>query len=166
MATRKRVKKGGARQAKSARASSARGSNDKKKLLDAMRTFVRSEGTAYLDDPNITSIGIGHKITDGKRGNDLCIQFTVRKKGSGSVLEALNTQPMPKTVSIAGQDIPTDVIQREYRPGYELVAEAVKDVRKQRLTKLVPGISVGHPATTAGTLGAIVYDRRDGLPCV
>jgi endonuclease G len=41
-----------------------------------------------------------------------------------------------------------------------------KSDRKQRRDPLVPGISVSHPSGTAGTLGLIVFDLKDGTPYI
>ena len=38
--------------------------------------------------------------------------------------------------------------------------------RRRRYDPIQPGISVGHRRVTAGTLGAIVYDRRTGQPYI
>jgi hypothetical protein len=38
--------------------------------------------------------------------------------------------------------------------------------RRARTTPLLGGISVGNPRTSAGTLGAIVWDLEDGAPCI
>ena len=38
--------------------------------------------------------------------------------------------------------------------------------RRRRLARICPGLSVAHVDGSAGTIGAIVYDRRTGRPCV
>lgn len=138
-------------------------------FLKKLKEFVRSQGEAYLSDPNITSVGIGFKMKDGKRTPDLSVQFTVRTKAENDdELEKLGSRPIPKSVTVAGRQVATDVIQRQYEPGWKLVAEgeAVKEDRKKRRPVIVPGISVGHPKTTAGTVGAIVFDAHTGTPCM
>ncbi len=140
-------------------------------LTENLRHFIRTEGSRYLQDPNITSIGIGYKVSDGKRTNDLSIQFTVKSKPEehGSLPEGINTTRIPETLEIDGVTLPTDVLQRDYEPGYELMElEAVEDidVRKLRQDTLVPGLSVSHPLGTAGTLGMIAFDARTGDACM
>ena len=81
-------------------------------LLVALREFLRTEGEVYLDDPNVTSIGIGYKTTSGRRTPELCVQFTVvEKQGDPEALAALGTNPVPRTIPIAGIDVPTDVVE-------------------------------------------------------
>ncbi len=152
-------------------------------FLRKLKEFVRSEGAAFLRDPNITSVGIGYRTKDGKPQTtedgkpQLAIQFTVRRKAKGArgtpeldaELEALGSRLIPPEMEIAdtGVRVETDVVERAYEPAYELVGEREieQDERKKRRPVLVPGISVGHPKTTAGTMGAVVYDAHTGSPC-
>jgi len=135
---------------------------------EALRRFVRARAAEFLADPNITSIGIGIK------GGVPCIQFTVGKKVAKDVakeskleaLGALRTRLIDPWLEVDGVRVPTDVVERKYRKGFEVIVQDVKDARKQRLETLVPGISVSHPTGTAGTLGAIVYDTKSGAPCI
>jgi endonuclease G, mitochondrial len=137
-------------------------------LQEKLRRYIRLEGEKHLADPNVTSIGIGYKQTEGKKPGALCIQFTVGKKLSRDTveLEALRTKLLPESIEIEGERVPTDVIQRSYRAGFEIVQEALPSKRKQRQATISPGLSVSHPSATAGTLGAIVFDRQSGAPCM
>ncbi|MFR9769711.1 DNA/RNA non-specific endonuclease [Nocardia sp. SC052] len=136
-------------------------------LLAALRKFIRSKGENFLEDPNISSIGIGHKQVDGKSTGEIAVQFTVHEKVSEpEALEALGTSAIPETVTVDGIEVPTDVLQRTFEPAFRLVTEAAAPERKSRLDPIVPGISVAHPSTTAGTIGCVVYDRDDGTPYV
>ncbi len=133
-------------------------------LSAALRAFIRAEGSGYLRDPNVSSIGIGYKVRQGKRTDEVCVQFTVDTKATPEQFEALNTAPLPESVSVAGITVRTDVLQRSYRPDFRVVAEADVDARKTRIDPVRPGVSVGHPTITCGTIGAIVYDRETGTP--
>jgi endonuclease G, mitochondrial len=135
-------------------------------MKESLRNFVRSEAVKYLDDPHITSVGIGYKQKDGKPTNEVCIQFTVKSKLPEPELEAMGRPPIPKVFVINGKEVSTDVLEREFHPSYLIVQPEAKSSRKQRLDTLVPGISVSHPSGTAGTLGAIVYDLTSGQPCM
>lgn len=144
-------------------------SRGKKRITEvALRDFLRKEAGNLLQDDNITSVGVGLKndFLDSKTPEAervLCIQFSVRKKVPEGMLESLGTALIPPTIRVNGVDVPTDVVEREYRPSYQIVGESMKDTRKQRVSPLVPGISVGHPKITAGTLGAVVYDKSGKL---
>ena len=82
-------KKATAQSAKKAR-KTGKGATGDKDLLAALRQFIRTQGENYLQDPNISSIGIGYKVTDGRRTPELSVQFTVNEKHSApEALEAL-----------------------------------------------------------------------------
>ncbi|MCS6284401.1 MAG: DNA/RNA non-specific endonuclease [Nitrospira sp.] len=134
--------------------------------MESLKSFVRAQGLKYLNMPNITSVGIGHKIKGGVKLDKIAVSFTVGKKAKPEALEALGTQSIPTSFLIEGVEVPTDVIEREYAPSFKVLPEAGKDLRKQRLDPIVPGGSVGHPTVTAGTIGCVVYDRQDGTPCI
>ncbi len=82
-------------------------------LLRALRRFLRTEGERYLDDPNVASVGIGHKVTDGRRTPELSVQFVVEEKLTDpGDLAARGTTPVPDAITIAGIRVPTDVLER------------------------------------------------------
>ena len=148
-------KKATAQSAKKARKSD-KGATGDKDLLAALRRFIRTEGEDYLRDPNISSIGIGYKVTDGKRTPELSVQFTVNEKHSApDALEALGTTPVPESITINGVEVPTDVLERRYEPAFRVVAEPVTVERKVRIDPIVPGVSVGQRARQRRD------DRRD-----
>ena len=134
-------------------------------LHAALRTFIRTRGSAYLRDPNISSIGVGYKKRVGQDTNEIAIQFTVADKAQPEALAAMGTRLIPETITVDGVAVPTDVVQRVYRPSFKVVAEAVHSDRKKRIDPVQPGVSVGHVEVSAGTIGAVVYDA-DGTPCV
>ena len=78
----------------------------------ALRRFIRARGAEYLDDPNVTSVGIGRKNGDG----ELSIVFTVSTKADASALEAMETELLPDSIEIEGYTVITDVEQRQYNP--------------------------------------------------
>ena len=134
---------------------------------EALRQFIRSRGPELLRQPHVTSVGIGYKVRDGRETGELAIQFTVDRKLAPETLEAERIPLLPASFTIDGMEVPTDVLQRRFRPAWELVGpeRMAKDIRKQRLDPVRPGCSIAHPQETAGTLGAIVYDLRDGAAC-
>jgi endonuclease G len=142
-------------------------STEDEELLTALRQFIRARGEEYLKDPNITPIGIGHKVTDGERKPTISIQFTVREKvAEPEALEALGTSAVPPSITVGGVEVPTDVLERHYEPSFREIAEPVAVQRKVRLDPVVPGLSVGNVHVSAGTIGGVVYDKGDGTPYV
>ncbi|MFF3326437.1 DNA/RNA non-specific endonuclease [Streptomyces sp. NPDC002889] len=137
------------------------------KLTTSLRQFIRTQGPGYLKDPNITSVGIGYKEKrDGSRSKEIALQFTVGKKRGLEELEGLNTEPIPATVVVDGTEVPTDVIERSYQTQFRVVAEPESPARKTRLDPIFPGASIGHVQVSAGTIGCIVFDKKNGTPYV
>lgn len=132
----------------------------------ALREYVRAHGSAFLADPNVTSVGVGHKMVAGRVTDEVCLQFTVRVKVPAERLSALPTSLLPEQVEVGEHAVATDVVERTFAPAYAVVPEADSDARKVRADPVVPGISVAHPTVSAGTIGLVVHDREDGTPYV
>ena len=131
--------------------------------LDALREFVRTKAIDFLRDPNINSVGIGYKVTKGVETKQLAVQFTVDAKAAPEALGGLGSVPIPKTFTVGGVEVPTDVVQRKYRPTYRVVQSTAKGERRTRRDPIQPGISVGNARERdAGTLGCVVYDAQSG----
>jgi endonuclease G len=127
-----------------------------------LKSFVRKIAPAYLNQQNINSVGIGYKIKGGKVTDQLSIQFTVNEKIGLESLESINEEPIPESIDIDGVEVPTDVIQRNFKINLKTQEEKIKSIRKQRLDPVLPGCSVGHPTISAGTVGCVVYDNMSG----
>jgi endonuclease G len=83
------------------------------KLLDHQGNFVRTWGSEYLKDFNISSVGIGHKIKDGKPTEEIAVQFTVKRKASSEDLK--NIEPVvatPESFIIEGVEVPTNIFNK------------------------------------------------------
>jgi endonuclease G len=111
----------------------------------------------YSHRENVTGVDVGFRYDKGKRTSDMAVRIHVREKIPEHALEA--DEIFPKAI----EGVPIDVIQAVYTPHQEPAAvEPEEDLidRRLRFDRLQPGISVGHQSVTAGTLGAIVFDRR------
>ncbi|MEU1406583.1 DNA/RNA non-specific endonuclease [Streptomyces sp. NPDC005728] len=135
-------------------------------LIASLRQYVRARGPELLKDPNVTSVGIGRKVTGGKRGKQVVLQFTVESKAEAEHLEALGAAVIPPTVTVDGAEIPTDVIERSYDAHFRTLAEVESPARKVRQDPIAPGVSVGAVTVTAGTIGCVAFDKTDGTPYV
>jgi endonuclease G len=148
-------------------APSAKG--DPSGLVALLRRYIRARGPELLEDPNVTSVGIGRKVTAGRRGKQVALQFTVESKAEPDGLEALGTTLIPETVTVDGVEVPTDVIERSYKPYFRPVDEPESPRRKRLCDPIEPGVSVGLSGSEppgAGTIGCIVFDKADGTPYV
>ncbi|MET1259415.1 DNA/RNA non-specific endonuclease [Flagellimonas sp. DF-77] len=127
-----------------------------------LKKFVRKNATAFLDDNNITSVGIAYKETKGTTTKELCVQFTVGEKVALEGLESLDSKAIPEQFEIDGVTIPTDVKERRYEHDAVMVSALEKVQRKKRMDPILPGASIGHPKISAGTAGCVVYDANTG----
>lgn len=122
--------------------------------------------------PNVVGVGRGYKATAGVRGSTECIVVLVKKKFPKGVLE---TQAM---VPAEVRGVPTDVVEvgeiRFLGTGTESMGDAAADTagstertrRQKRMRPARPGASIGHYQITAGTFGAVVWDRKTGEPFI
>lgn len=97
---------------------------------------------------NVNGVGIGHKIVAGKDTGELCLTVMVKKKLAKS--ELVKKDLIPASLN----NIPLDVT--EIGEIYALKA------RTDRWRPAPGGVSIGHYAITAGTLGAFVKDKISG----
>lgn len=140
--------------------------------------LARTRGRAYLKLPNVTSVGVGRKIVDGKRTDELVIQFTVGKKLAPELVAAEGLTMLPESLTAEdGTEVPVDVIERSYAPSYRIVEPTPTSLlapeqltpaqsRRRRLDPIQPGISVANVNVSAGTLGGIVFDMANGTPYI
>ena len=84
-----------------------------------IQAAVRQVADEYLKDPNINSVGIGHKMKDGKRTGELALQFTVGQKLAPEALEAVATRPSHQREGLGSLVISEvgELIDRTYRLG-------------------------------------------------
>lgn len=141
----------------------------------SLTQLIRQKALPYLRLLNVTSVGVGYKVKDGQETNILAIQFTVARKLTPSALEAEKLPALPRSITADdGTEVPVDVVQRSFRPGYRILepppiahnvsTSTTHQTRRSKCDPLRPGISIGHLDVTAGTLGMIVYDAQTGTP--
>ncbi|MBN2044153.1 MAG: hypothetical protein JW757_03955 [Anaerolineales bacterium] len=94
---------------------------------------------------NVVGVGVGYKVSDGQQLDDLSVVVLVKEKTS-------NLPPNQLVPSSVG-GTPTDVVQ---------VGEITAFGYTGRYRPSLGGVSIGHPAITAGTLGVVVRDRATG----
>ncbi|HHY94922.1 MAG TPA: hypothetical protein GX513_07920 [Firmicutes bacterium] len=97
---------------------------------------------------NVVGVGVGLKEVKGENTGQLGVTVLVRQK-----LPPDNI-PRRHQVPFRLRDVPTDVV--------EVGDLTLLMSRTDRIRPLVAGISIGHYRGGAGTLGAVVRDRRTG----
>ena len=136
--------------------------------------LVRRKAQHFLGTNGVTSVGVGYYVDKqtGQETEELCIQYTVEKKVSTECLEEEGLTELPEhIVDEEGNEVRVQVIERRYKPHVDLFNENAAGYasfrgRRTRQDPIRPGISVAHEGITAGTLGAIVYDRQTGQPYI
>ncbi|MCA9734796.1 MAG: hypothetical protein H6696_07125 [Deferribacteres bacterium] len=113
---------------------------DVRKLLNEVRRELRSK-------PNIVATGVGYKIVNGKLTDEPALICSVSTKKAKKFLST--SEVIPASI----QNIATDV----YPTG---VIHALDDPTK-KFRPAPGGVSIGHVAITAGTLGCLV--QKNGV---
>ncbi|HYU34042.1 MAG TPA: hypothetical protein VEW48_17955 [Thermoanaerobaculia bacterium] len=152
-------------------------------LVKAFQVNRRS----ILSTPGVTAVDIGYRMKDGVFQNDLALRIHVERKLPEETEDRPNRPlywfPKGGKCEKAGHfklkryEVPTDVIEGDYRPAQitapprpGMVLEEPRDSddvnRRRRLNPLVGGISIGSPRAPSGTLGALVWDNKDGSVCI
>ncbi|HKJ26752.1 MAG TPA: hypothetical protein VJ965_03860 [Anaerolineales bacterium] len=102
---------------------------------------------ALITKPNVVGVGVGFKQSKGQKLDVLSVVCLVTQKTS-------DLPPNGHIPYMLDEDIPTDVIQ---------VGEITAFQSNTGRVRPAPGgISIGHYAITAGTLGVVVKDKITG----
>lgn len=128
------------------------------------RAKASAEGNLMKLD-GVTGVGVGEKITKGKRTGQICIRVYVKKKlPKGRVDKG---QLIPDSID----GVPTDVIEREFvlHPAAIALDDLQTLVDTGTYTTLTGGISIGPCRAVGGyvyvgTLGLVVEDNATGDP--
>lgn len=140
-----------------------------KKINDALAELnkVRKD---WLKRPGVTAVDVGYKISGDKLTDELALRVHVERKKPLAALETYECFTVSGQPEKAG-GFSVDVLEADYAPaqlpplGPEVIeAEAVS--RTGRVSPLLGGISVANARVSAGTLGAIVWDREDCQVCI
>jgi hypothetical protein len=110
--------------------------------LNTIRGILKQNRENLLKRANVVATGIGYKETDGTKTTTLSIVCSVKEKVASSRLSGQDL--VPATIN----GTPTDVV----RSGVIRALQAPTD----RFRPAPGGVSVGHVAITAGTLGCWV----------
>jgi len=114
--------------------------------IDVIRKSLKDVRDGLLGRQNVVAAGVGFKVSQGKRTETLSIVCSVTRKLAPTQLAARELVPG----SIDG--VPTDVVETG-------VLRALAS-RTERHRPAPGGVSIGHRAITAGTLGCLV--KRNG----
>jgi hypothetical protein len=111
--------------------------------LEALVTVRKQHEEELLNKPNVTGVGVGWKITDGKKTSEMAIVSLVTKKLPKYQLRAQDL--VPKEIEGCKLDVQESGVIR-----------ALSVDHKKRCRPVLMGTSGGHYAVTAGTNGCLV----------
>ena len=147
-----------------------------KKTVDSAIEKLNEVRREWMRRPGVTAVDVGFKISGKVMTDEVALRVHVERKKPVADLsssEVFNTSGKKNTKQ-AG--FPVDVIEGDYAPadaGNERIAleDLMGEVgvgieRTTTFNPLVGGISCGNPRGTAGTLGAIVFDRATCRPMI
>ena len=117
--------------------------------LAAARQVKRNNVVTLMKMANVVAAGVGYKTSGDEQTGDLAVVVSVKKKLP--LAQLAESDIVPKTIG----SVKTDVIETG-----EIVA--LQDPR-QRMRPARPGVSIGHFAITAGTLGCLVRNNGEVL---
>ncbi|MDI6870459.1 MAG: hypothetical protein QME79_03700 [Bacillota bacterium] len=111
--------------------------------------------------PNVVGVAVGYKRRGGAVTDQPSVVVLVRKKVP--LAQLAPDEVIPSEV----EGVPTDVVEVGDLKALEaLPEEPDPEAHRRKLRPARPGISIGHFRVTAGTLGAVVYDRESGEPLI
>ena len=147
-----------------------------KKVVEEAVAALDSVRREWLRRPGVTAVDVGFKIEGDKLTDTVAIRVHVARKIAVAELassEVFNeTGKTPKKV----KGFPVDVIEAKYGPSAMLAEpmalddadeEAIAGLeRTTAFDPLIGGISCGNGRVTAGTIGAVVFDRKTCRPMI
>lgn len=113
--------------------------------IEQILQVKKTEQSGLMKKMNVTGVGIGFKETKGKVTEELSLVTLVRKKLESSQL--------------ASKDIVPEKIQGIVTDVREVGNIVIHKLRTDRWRPAPPGVSMGHEYITAGTFGAVVWDK-------
>jgi len=119
------------------------------------REIKKGFAPRLLVDPNCVGVGFGQRVVQGEAtGSPALVVYVIRKVPSQFIPLS---RRLPRRIYAGHDCVEVDVV--ETGPIYPLAFTA-------RERPAPSGISIGHPAITAGTLGCLVTDNTDGSTCI
>jgi hypothetical protein len=110
---------------------------------------------AFEGDPNVVGGAFGRRILHDEAQDTPAVIIYVARKESEDRLRPSHV--LPRSVEAQGQTVAVDVVETGFFYAHHY---------DQRERPAPLGVSIGHFAITAGTLGCLVRDRTDGELCI
>ncbi len=122
-----------------------------KLVCEAQYLGVAMEGVDSNVHPNVVGIGLGKKRTRGAPTGDVAVKFYVKEKLHPLLVK--DGEVLPDEI----EGVPTDVEQS----GEFSIWRPIPPIYHRKVRPAMGGLSIGHYAITAGTLGCLVTRGQD-----
>jgi hypothetical protein len=113
----------------------------------------------FAQRPDVTGIDVGFAYVRGRREDELAVRIHVREKYPQAEVPRRDLFPR----EIAG--VRVDVLQGCY-VDHAVEPDPSRRARRRRQEPVRPGLSIGLVDAMPGTLGAVMWDRRNEQVCV
>ena len=121
----------------------------------SLRTARRTAWPDFRRDPNVLGMAIGQRIVGGEvTGVPALVVYVARKLPAWLLPSA---RELPRRIPADGGWVEVDVVETGSISTLAFTA---------RERPAPSGISIGHSASTGGTLGCLVVDETDGSLCI
>ena len=112
---------------------------------ESLKSQTKAE--VWLRKPSVQAIGLGEKVTEGKKLDTLALRIYVDRKIPLKELE----NPIPKTLMVPTiGEVITDVVE---------IGKIRPEVFTSRVRPMMPGCGVGHVNVSVGTFGYLARKR-------
>jgi hypothetical protein len=122
-----------------------------KQVCEAQYLGIEMEGVTSNVHPNVVGIGLGKKKTRGMATQDVAVKFYVKEKLHPLFVK--DGEVIPDEI----EGVPTDIEQS----GEFSIWRPIPPIYHRKVRPAMGGLSVGHYAITAGTLGCLVKRGQD-----
>jgi len=122
----------------------------KARSIEPLKEIIQSTENWNLNG-NLIGMGIGDRCGIETKQSELCLKVYVREKLPKSYLSSEETVPQTLDLPEVGL-IPMDV---------EAIGPISLDILQHRVRPASGGYCIGHTSVSGGTLGCLVYDRKN-----
>ena len=122
-----------------------------KAVCEAEYLGVETQGMEAHVHPNVVGIGLGRKRTRGMPTAEVAVKFYVKEKLHPLLVK--DGEVLPDEI----EGVPTDVEQS----GEFSIWRPLPPIYHRKVRPVMGGLSIGHYAITAGTLGGLVKRGQD-----
>ncbi|HYM40623.1 MAG TPA: hypothetical protein VEY12_10890 [Thermoplasmata archaeon] len=124
-----------------------------KAVCEAQYLGIETEGVTANVHPNVVGVGIGRKRVRGVVTEDVAVKVYVKEKLHPLLVK--DGEVIPDEI----EGVPTDIEQS----GEFSIWRPIPPIYHRKVRPAMGGLSIGHYAITAGTLGCLVKRGQDTL---